>query len=105
MALRPAIKLSSLLVTRPGYRQGRPCLRGTGITVHAVAAAYLAGLSAQEICQQNPDLDPSLFYAALAYYFANREQVEAELEADRIEGERLAAQYPNGITPDTFILP
>ena len=92
-------------MTRPGYRQGRPCLRGTGITVHAVAAAYLAGLSAQEICQQNPDLDPSLFYAALAYYFANREQVEAELEADRIEGERLAAQYPNGITPDTFILP
>ena len=102
MASTPAVKLSSLLVSRPGFRQGRPCLRGTGITVHAVAAAHLLGLSAEEICAQNPDLDPSLFHAALAYFFANREQIEAELERDRIEGERLAAEFPDGITPATF---
>ena len=98
-------KLKDLLVTRPGYRQGRPCLRGTGPTVHAIAAAYLMGLSAEEICQQNPDLDRSLFYAALAYYFANREQIEADLDRDRIEGDQLAAQYPDGITPATFRRP
>jgi len=60
------------------------------------------GLSAEEICQQNPDLDRSLFYAALAYYFANRAEIEADLERDRVEGNRLAAQYPDGITPATF---
>jgi hypothetical protein len=60
------------------------------------------GISAEEICRQNPDLDPSLFYAALAYYLANRVQIDADLEHDRIEGERLAAEYPNGITPATF---
>ena len=98
MAAPTTVPLSSLLVSRPGFRQGRPCLRGTGITVHAVAAAHLQGLSAEEICAENPDLDPSLFHAALAYYFANREQVEADLEHDRVEGERLAARYPDGIT-------
>jgi uncharacterized protein (DUF433 family) len=102
MASKPATEIGSLLVSRPGYRQGRPCLRGTGLTVHAVAAAFIMGLSAEEICQQNPDLDPSLFYAALAYYFANKEQVEADVELDRIEGEKLAAEYPNGITASTL---
>jgi len=90
MAAPSTVDLNSLLVSRPGYRQGRPCLRGTGITVHAVAAAHLMGLSSEEICAQNPDLDPSLFHAALAYYFANREGIEADLERDRIGGEARA---------------
>ena len=72
------------------------------MTVHQAAAAYLMGLTAEEICQQNPDLDPSFFYAALAYYFANRERVEADLEQDRLEGEAIAAEYPNGVTAGTF---
>ncbi len=70
--------------------------------MHSVAAAHLAGLSAEEICAQNPDLDPSLFYAALAYYFANRDQVERELAQDRDEGAALAARYPDGITRETL---
>lgn len=102
MSTTRSIRLGSLLVSRPGYRQGRPCLKGTGITVHAVAAAHLLGLTAEEICGQNPDLDPSLFYAALAYYFANREEIEADLDRDDLEGQRLAAKYPNGITDATF---
>jgi uncharacterized protein (DUF433 family) len=105
MAATRKFKLDSLLVSKPGYRQGRPCLRGTGITVHNVAAAFLIGLTTEEICAQNPDLDPSLFHAALAYYFANKGQIEAELEQDRLDGEAWAAQYPHGITPATFVPP
>lgn len=99
MAATPTVELNSLLVARPGYRDGRPCLRGTGMTVHSVAAAHLLGLTAEDICQQNPDLDPSLFHAALAFYFANRDQIDADLERDRVEGELLAREYPDGITP------
>jgi uncharacterized protein (DUF433 family) len=94
-----------LLVARPGYRYGRPCLRGTGITVHAVAAAYLLGFSTEEICNQNPDLDPSLFHAALAYFFANRQQIETELKLERVEGNELAARFPDGITSENFSPP
>jgi len=100
MASKPITELSSLLVARKGYREGRPCLRGTGITVHNVAAAYMMGGTVAEMCESNPDLNPSLFHAALAYYFANKEQIEAEIQQDSTEYDELAAQYPNGIGPN-----
>lgn len=59
------------------------------------------GLTSEEICAENPDVDPSLFHAALAYYFANREQIEAELDEDDREGAALASKYPAGITAQT----
>ena len=96
------VELSSLLVSKPGYRDGRPCLRGTGITVHTVAAHYMQGLTAEQMAEDNPGLDASALHAAVAYYLANKERVEAELEQDAIEGERLAAQSVNGfaVRPD-----
>jgi len=96
------VELSSLLVSRPDYRQGRPCLRGTGITVHTVAAAYMAGLSAEDIARQNPGLDSSAIHAAIAYFLANRVKIEAELDADRVAGEELAALFPEGLTRDNL---
>ncbi len=70
--------------------------------MQAIAAASMLGLSAERICAENGDLDPSLIHAALAYYFANRAAIEADLAADRDEEERLAAEYPAGITAETF---
>lgn len=101
MAQAP-VSLESLLVSREGYRGGRPCLRGTGMTVHQVAIAHQMGMSPDEICAQNPDLDPSLFYAALAYYFANRERIDAEIDADDRLAEELAAKHPNGMTRESM---
>lgn len=88
--------LNSLLVAREGYRQGRPCLRGTGMTVHTLAAGLLRGATVQELFEENSDLDPSLIHAALAYYFANKEQIEADLERDAAEGAQLARQTRHG---------
>lgn len=68
------------------------------MTVHAVAAHHMQGMSAEEILDQFPHLDLGRIYAALAYYYANRAQIEAELEADRRLGEALAAKYPQGTT-------
>lgn len=89
----PATDISSLLTVDPGYRSGRPCLRGTGITVHSVAAAYLGGVTADALIAANPGLDPGLIHAALAYYYANREQIEADLDFDYAEAEALRAEY------------
>jgi uncharacterized protein (DUF433 family) len=97
-----AVAVETLLVAKPGYRQGRPCLRGTGITVHAVADAYHCGLTVEDMCAENPDLDRSLFYAALAYYFANREQVDAEIQADIDEEREMAARFPHGVTRESL---
>lgn len=101
MAQAP-VSLESLLVSREGYRGGRPCLRGTGMTVHQVAIAHQMGLTPEEICDQNPDLDPSLFFAALAYYFANRARIDAEIDEDDRYAAELAERYPNGITRESF---
>ena len=102
MATDQATELSSLLVSKPGYRNGWPCLRGSGITVHNVGVRFSQGVTIQKMCEENPDLDPSLFYAAVAYYLANRELVEQQLDEEEQWAERLAAKYPNGITAATF---
>lgn len=70
--------------------------------MHEVAAAFRMGHSAEDICAQNPGLDPSLLHVALAYYFAHKERIDAELLDDERFGAELAARHPEGITPENF---
>jgi uncharacterized protein (DUF433 family) len=79
----------ALLTTSPDIRHGRPCIAGTRITVHRVAIWYKLGYSAEEIFHQYPHLTLAGVYAALAYYHANREEVDAEIEAEDAEAQRL----------------
>ncbi len=101
MSATSAVDIGTLIVSRPGVNGGRPCLAGTGMSVHAVAVRHMRGLSAEQILEQFPDLDLARIHAALAYYFANKARIEADLEADRRLGEELARKYPPGWGPDT----
>ncbi len=101
MSAPPPTDIGSLLVVNEGFRQGRPCLRGTGITVHTIAVEQMMGRTSEEVCGDWPDVDAALIHAALAYYFANRAQVEAEIEEDVRYGNELAATYPRGVAADT----
>ena len=101
MRAKAPVQIGRLIVSRPDIHGGRPCLAGTGMTVHAVAARHLQGMSAQDILEQFPDLDLGRIHAALAYFYANRAQVEADLEVARRQGDQLAATYPHGWTRDT----
>ncbi len=96
-----SVKLGSLLHSRADLHHGRPCLAGTGMTVHAVAVQHMQGLTAEQILEQFPHLDLARIYAALAYYYANRAQIEADLEAEDQLAAELMAKYPNGWGPDT----
>jgi uncharacterized protein (DUF433 family) len=55
--------------------------------VHRIAIWYQLGHLVEEIVNQYQHLTLAQVYAALAYYHANHEQIEAE--ADRIEKEFL----------------
>jgi hypothetical protein len=61
----------------------------------------MEGMSAEQILEEYPHLDLARIHAALAHYFANRSQIEGDLEADRRLGDELAAKYPHGWTRET----
>jgi uncharacterized protein (DUF433 family) len=84
------VDVGTLIVRTPEIRGGRPRIAGTGITVQRIVGWYKLGLSAEEIANQIPHLTLAQVYAALAYYHANRDEIEQALavedaEADQIE--------------------
>ena len=81
--------IDPLLTRTPGICGGRLRIDGTRITILQITTLYKRGLSAEDIADQYPHLTLAQVYAALAYYHANREEVEAELAAELVETERL----------------
>ena len=85
-------QMSTLLVSTPGICGGRLRIEGTRITVNQIVVLYKQGYSPEEIAEQYPYLTLAQVYTALAYYHANREEIEMALAAERSEAERLAQQ-------------
>lgn len=75
-------KLESLIVRQPNLHGGRPVIAGTGVTVRTVVGHYKLGLSAEEIADEM-GLPLAGVYASLAYYHLNREEIEADIEANK----------------------
>jgi uncharacterized protein (DUF433 family) len=88
-----SIDISSLIVSSPDIRHGRPCIAGTGLTVHRIALWYKLGYSPEEIARRYGHINEAQVYAALAHYHANRNQIETEIAADEEEADRLEQAY------------
>lgn len=86
------ISINSLILSDPKIRNGRPCIASTGITVHRIATWYRLGYSAEEITRQYPHLSLDGVYAALAYYHANRDVIDTEIDADAALAQQLEAE-------------
>jgi uncharacterized protein (DUF433 family) len=85
--------IGTLIEQTPGIRGGLPCVAGTGVSVLRIAGWYKMGLSPEEITDQyDGHLTWAQVYAALAYYHANRHEVEAEMAAEEAEYDRLVAE-------------
>lgn len=93
------VALDTLLVRDPEICGGRLRLEGTRITVLQIATLFLQGLGAEEIAGQYPHLTLAQVYASLAYFHANRAEVEAELAAETEEAERLESRLYPDATP------
>jgi uncharacterized protein (DUF433 family) len=61
------MKTASTITLEPGKRGGRPCIRGLRITVYDVLSMLSGGMSAQEILEDFPELQPDDIRAALEY--------------------------------------
>lgn len=66
---------------------------GTRVTVNQIVAWYKQGYGAEEIADQYPHLTLAQVYTALAYYHANKEEVEADLIAEEQEADRLEREF------------
>jgi uncharacterized protein (DUF433 family) len=90
------VEIGSLIVSTPEIRGGRPRIAGTGVTVRRIVGWYKLGLSPEEIQREIPYLTLAQVFAALTYYQANREELEADIAAEEEETERLEQERVPG---------
>jgi uncharacterized protein (DUF433 family) len=83
------IDIGTLIVQTPEMRGGRPRIAGTGVTVRRIVGWYKLGLSPEEIVDRIGHVSLAQVYAALTYYHANREEIEADIAAEEAEADRL----------------
>jgi uncharacterized protein (DUF433 family) len=76
------VEIGTLIDRDPQIRGGRPKIAGTGITVRRIVGWYKMGMTPEEIVLEYPHLNLAQVHAALAYYHANREEIEADIEAE-----------------------
>ncbi len=88
-----AIEISSLLWMMPSASGGRLCLAGSGVSVRRISGLYNQGLTPDQIIEEFPNLTLPAVYAAIAYYLANRQRMDAELIADEKEADEAHAYY------------
>ncbi len=86
-------EIGSLISRRPDIRGGRPCIAGTGVSVRRIAQWYNMGLIPEEIVRKFGHLSLAQVHAALAYYHANKAEIDSDLEAEAGETEELEQQH------------
>jgi uncharacterized protein (DUF433 family) len=88
-----SIEIGTLLARSPDICGGRLRINGTRMTVNQIVVWYKQGYTPEEIADQYPHLTLAQVYTALAYYHANREEIEVDLAAEKIEADRLEQTY------------
>jgi len=88
-----SVDIGTMIVSSPDFKHGRPHIAGTGITVHRIAIFYKLGYSPEKIVRNYPHLTLAGVYAALAFYHANRAEIDAEIEAEEAEYDRLEQEF------------
>jgi uncharacterized protein (DUF433 family) len=85
------IDIGKLIVSTPNICAGRPRITGKRFSVEQIAALTKEGLSPQQITEEYDFLTLAEVHAALAYYYANQEQIEQFLVEDQAEYQQLLA--------------
>jgi uncharacterized protein (DUF433 family) len=75
-------EIGSFVTRDPSLRGGRPIIAGTGICVRTIAVESNRGLSPEEIVADRPRLTLAQVYAGLAYYHANKQEIDADIAAE-----------------------
>jgi len=90
------VEIGTLITRTPGIKGGTPHIAGTGVTVRTIVRWYKFGLSPEEIGAEYSHLKLAHIYAALAYYHANRDEMEADMAAEEAESDRIEQEHLRG---------
>ena len=89
-----ATNIGSFILTDSNIRNGRPYIAGTGVTVQRIVEWYKQGESPEEIAENIfGHLSLAQVFAALTYYHANRERIEADILQDVKIAKRLEKNW------------
>ncbi len=92
------VDIGSLIARDPAIRGGRPLIAGTGVTVRRIAQWHNLGLTPEKIAAKIGHLSLAQVHAALAYYHANRSEVDTDLSNEAREAEEIERHHNK---PDT----
>jgi uncharacterized protein (DUF433 family) len=88
-----SVDIGTLITRSPEIRGGRPRVAGTGVTVQRIVGWYKLGWSPEEIARRIGHLSLAQVHAALAYYHANRDEIEAAIAEDEAAGDAAEAEW------------
>jgi uncharacterized protein (DUF433 family) len=92
-------EIGTLIDRDPTIRAGRPKIAGTGLTVRRIVGWNKMGMTPEEIALEYPHLTLAQVHAALAYYHANRGEIETDIAQEEVAAahwEQHLAKDPNG---------
>ena len=81
-----------LIATDPDVRSGRPYIVGTTIPVADVVTVHITGQQSADELATHYDLSLSQVYAALAYYYAHKSEIDTSIAERRQLAEEMKAQ-------------
>jgi uncharacterized protein (DUF433 family) len=87
------VDIGTLITQNPEIRGGQPIIAGAGITVRRIAGWHKLGLSAEKIATEVGHLSLAQVHAALAYYYANKDEIEAIIVTEEQEAAELERQH------------
>ena len=90
------VNISRLIVLTPDVCGGRPRIDGSRITVQYIINEIKAGITPEELVEDKPHLTLAGIYSALAYYYDNKESLDAEFADYDRKCLQLAAEYSTG---------
>lgn len=81
------------IVSDPQVRGGQPVITGTSLRVSDVAASHIyRGLSPEELAV-NFGLDLGQVYAALAFYYQHKAEIDQQMRDEATKADRLLADF------------
>src|SRR6516165_10218813 len=91
-----ATALVQRIVKTPGVCGGRACINGHRIRVADIVVWHeKRGYCPEEIVAMFPGITLAVVHAALAYYFDNREEIEADFRGEAQVADGLRAKFPS----------